>query len=302
MINIMTKVIALLLAVLLWFNVVSKKQYEANLTLPVTEVDCPPGLTPVSGVPRSLAVKVMAEGRKLLRSDWKDAGLRIKATRMRRGVNTLELNLETVSLLRTEKVTLIELPGAGPISIQLDRVDTLTKPIASRLVVHSAAGSSTLPAPPRLVPSRTRVIGPSALIEAIDSIYTESRTVDFSSDTMQFKLRLIRPAGEAVKLGNDSVMVTLVPDRMTSKPFHNIPVVLESNPQGRRATPVPDRVTVEVRGPQRVIDTLSSSSILARVRNDSVATAASRKVEVSCPSSCLISRVTPDSVRILVNP
>ena len=67
--NILTKVIALLLAILLWFNVVSKKQYEADLTLPVTEVDCPPGLTPVTGVPRSLAVKVMAEGRKLLRSD-----------------------------------------------------------------------------------------------------------------------------------------------------------------------------------------------------------------------------------------
>ena len=299
--NILTKVIALLLAILLWFNVVSKKQYEADLTLPVTEVDCPPGLTPVTGVPRSLAVKVMAEGRKLLRSDWKEAGLRIKATRMRRGVNTLELNLETVSLLRSERVTLIELPGAGPISIQLDRIDTLAKPIASRLVVRSAAGSSTLPAPPRLVPSRTRVIGPSALIEAIDSIYTESRTINFGADTVRLKLKLIPPAGRAVRLENDSVTVTLTPERLTSKPCHNLPVALEADPQDRSITAISDRVTVEVRGPQRMIDTRSSPSLLAQARNNGAATAASRKVDVSCPSSRLISRVRPDSVRILVN-
>ena len=48
-INILIKLIAILLAILLWFYVVSQKDYEYELTLPVTEVDYPDGLGLVSG-------------------------------------------------------------------------------------------------------------------------------------------------------------------------------------------------------------------------------------------------------------
>ena len=74
--NILIKILAILLAILLWFYVVSQKDYEYELTLPVTEVDYPAGLGLVEGMPDSLSIKIFAEGQKLLSNNWKRAGLK----------------------------------------------------------------------------------------------------------------------------------------------------------------------------------------------------------------------------------
>ena len=86
--NIIIKLIAVVLAVFLWFNVVTQKQYEYDLTLAVTDVELPPSLGAVNPFPDSLTIRIIAEGKKLLQDDWKEAGLRIKAGRLRRGQPT----------------------------------------------------------------------------------------------------------------------------------------------------------------------------------------------------------------------
>jgi hypothetical protein len=298
--NILLKITAVLLAVLLWFHVVSKKQYEYSLTLPVTEIDLPAGIGPVSGFPDSLVVQVSADGKRLMRTDWKKAGLKIKATRLRRGINSLELNLETVSLVRADNVSLLELPGAGVVTVNLDRLDTLQVPIASRLSAATNGGAIYIAGKIVLTPDKTRVIGPAALLAQIDSIRTEPKTVNNGDSVHSLYLKLESPEG--VRLQNDSVLARVSFEKAAIRRFEPLPVAMGRNPLGGDADIEPDRVAVDIRCPESIIDTIASSSITALVNNDGSIRDGFLKVEVIFPRRCTLLRVVPDSVRVRITP
>lgn len=300
--NILLKITAVLLAVLLWFHVVSKKQYEYDITLPVTQFDLPTGVGPVSGFPDSLAVRVLADGKRLMRNDWKKAGLKIKGARLRRGINSLDLNLETVSLVRAENVTLQELPGAGTITVQLDRLDTLDAPIAARITVAPERGAMYITGAVNLTPNKTRIIGPASLLDQIDSIFTEPIILQNGDSVHNIYLKLQPPAEAGLRLLTDSILARVSFERAVTRRFEPLPVVLGRNATGGEAVFEPDRVAVDLRCPEAISDTLSSSAVRVRVHNDGGIREGYLKVEVSYPRQCTLIRVVPDSVRVRISP
>ena len=299
--NTLIMIIALLLAVLLWFNAVAKKEYEYELTLPVTGIDFPPGLGPVTPLPESLQVRLLATGKKLLHSDWKRSGLHIKAMRLRRGANTLDLNLETVALTHSDNVTLLDLFGMTSVPVYLDRIEPTTKPIAARLTVIPADGYIAIAGQDRLDPPRATVIGPEMLLKQIDSIYTEQKTIDQAVKSIEVALALEKPAGMPVRLVSDSTVATVKLDRKTIRRVDNLPIMAELDvPSEKTITLVPDKLSIEIEGPQTIIDTLSSSHFKIKLTGNPVSGYA--RPEIFLPPSCRLIRTVPDSVLIQVSP
>ena len=300
--NISIKLIAVLLAIFLWFNVITKKQYEYELTLPVAAVDFPAGLGPVNQLPDSLTIKVAATGKKLLRDDWKTSGMRLKATRLRRGMTNLELNLETVSLIRSEDVALLDIAGPSSVPVQLDRIDSVLKPIASRLAVVPAEGYMIVEGPGGINPIRTQVIGPALLLNRIDSIYTEQKIIDDAEDSVGRILDLEIPADMSLTLGHDSAEVTVVIDRVKKRIFEDVPVTFPAGLGNRRAIVDPERIVVEIEGPQESIDSLKASTIMPLIAYNGLMRTGFVIPEVILPANIRLVKLTPDSVRILVSP
>lgn len=300
--NILIKLAAVLLAVLLWFNVITQKQYEDELVLPVTDIELPPTLGLVTPLPDSLTIRVMAEGKKLLRNDWKRAGLRVKAGRLKRGVNSLEINMETVLLVRPEHVTMLDLPGASPIMVRLDRIDSILKPVASRLAIIPADGYMVLPDQGGISPLQTQVIGPAVTLMQIDSVFTEQRILDGISETAAITLDLAVPDEPGISLGHDSAVVEVVIDKAAEKRFENIPVVVIVHTSGRRPIVDPDRVTIQVQGPESLLDSLTENMIQVRVAPPAAIRSGYTVPEVVLPANVTLTDLEPDSIRILITP
>jgi hypothetical protein len=300
--NILIKVVALFLAVLLWFNVITEKQYEYEINLPVTSVELPAGMSAVTPFPDSLMVKVLAEGKKLLRNDWKQAGLRIKATRLRRGINVLELNLETVSLIRSEHITLLELLNAAPVNVHLDRADSALKPIASRLTVLPQREHMIVAGKGSVFPPKVKAFGPSGVLGGIDSIYTETRTLDGIENSVSVPLGLIIPDSLEVTLSQDSVVIEVVVDQILHKKYAGIPVVVASGSAAGRVMIVPDRVTVEINGPETLFEPLSEKDIRVRAIPPKNGKSGYVRPQITLPPNFSVASVTPDSLRITISP
>jgi len=300
--NILIKVIALFLAILLWFNVITEKQYEYEINLPVTSVELPAGMSAVTPFPDSLMVKVLAEGKKLLRSDWKQAGLRIKATRLRRGINILELNLETVSIVRSEHITLLELLNAAPVNVHLDRADSALKPIASRLTVLPRHEHMIVAGKGSIFPPKVKAFGPSGVLGGIDSIYTETRTLDGIENSVSVPLGLIIPDSLEVTLSQDSVVIEVVVDQIAHKRYTDIPVVAATDSFIGHVVIVPDRVTVEINGPKTLFEPLSEKDIRVRAIPPKNGKSGYCHPQVTLPHNFSVASVTPDSLRITISP
>lgn len=298
--NVIIKLIAVLLAVFLWLNVITQKQYEHEYALAVTEVELPASLGSVNPFPDTLTVRVMAEGKKLLRDDWKKAGLRIKAGRLKRGINQLELNLETVALVRPEHINLIDLADAAPIMVQLDRLDSTLIPVASRLAVIPREGYMIIEGQGEISPLSTQVVGPALALQRLDSIDTEQKILDDVSESVHLILALTCPEGMDVTLGHDSASIDVRVDKISRKRFENISVSIGHIRTGR-AIVDPDKVSVEVEGPQSLMDSLSLNHIRVEVTPPGNKSGYAIP-QVSLPPNFKASDITPDSIRILVSP
>ena len=302
MLNIMIKLIAIALAILLWFNVVTNKEYEHELTLPVTAVEFPAGLGPVNPLPDSLLVRVLAEGKKLLSSDWKKSGLRIKATRLRRGNNRLEINMETVSLVRPEEITLLDIPEINSIAFQLDRIDSVYRPVASRVAVVPSRGYMIVSGRTTINLDSVLVVGPRSVVAQIDSVFTKQKILDDKDENINTVVDLEIPEEFLISLGVDSVNIEIIVDKIETVRFDNIPVILSGDLNRRGAIVDPDRIAIELEGPRELIDSLTQRDFRARV--DYKGTIADGYVvpDISLPQNVSIVKITPDSIRILVSP
>ncbi len=300
--NIIIKLLAVVLAILLWFNVITEKQYEYELKLPITDYELPSNLAPITPLPESLSVKVLAEGKQLLRSDWKHAGLRIKATRFVRGQNTIDFNLETVSLVRSENVTLLDIPATMPVVVRLDRVDSTLIPVASRLAVIPDDDYMVVAGSERVTPSNVWMIGPVQTLGRIDSVFTEQRILDGAEELVRVELRLEIPDQMSVLLRQDSVTAWVAVDKIREREFAGVPVAVLPDGIIRRPVVDPGRVTVTVRGPVSIIDTLSSDGINVAVQAAGDGKGEYLKPQVQLPQNVSLIRVSPDSVRVIVSP
>lgn len=300
--NIIIKLLAVVLAILLWFNVITEKQYEYELKLPITDYELPSNLAPITPLPESLSVKVLAEGKQLLRSDWKHAGLRIKATRLVRGQNMIDFNLETVSLVRSENVTLLDIPVTMPVVVRLDRMDSTLIPVASRMAVVPHDDYMVISGSEKITPPNVWVIGPVQILGRIDSVFTEQKILDGAKEPVRAELKLEVPDQLSVQLRQDSVAAWVAVDKVRDREFTGVPVAVLPDAIVRRPVVDPGRVTVIVRGPVSIIDTLASDDISVAVQAAGGGKGEYLRPQVQLPQNVTLVHISPDSVRVIFGP
>jgi YbbR domain-containing protein len=299
--KIFIQIIALLFAVFLWFNVVTKKNYEYTLILPVTEYEFPPGLGPVNDLPDSFEVKVSGQGKVLFRKDWKEAGLKVKATKLTRGIGNLELNPETVNLADGERVKLLALERLDPLVIRLDRIDTVSKSVASRLGVVPSHGYTIITPGIEIDPQQVDLIGPRALLVEIDSIQSASRIIDDADEDVSVLLALENPHPRSLRIIPSMVTISVPVDKIESRSFSGVPVRAQHS-SGAAVILDPDRVTIDVTGPERLLDSLRRDDISVTIRRSGISADGYAAPEVTLPEMISLSAVRPDSVRVVPAP
>ena len=302
LLNISIKILALVLAIFLWFNVITKKNYEYEITLPVKSIDLPADLAPLTPLPDSITIKVSAEGRKLLRADWKRSGLRLRGARLKQGYNVFEPSLESVILIQPDDITLVELINAQPFRLQLDTIDSIHVPVATRVTATSAEGFVVRRALARLSPTRVLVIGPASHIVQIDSIINEPRTFDRLNSSGDYPLSLLRPPGPSVTIIPDTVVLSLPIEPASTRVFDSVVVSAAGMERKRKTLCEPSWVAVEVTGPKSLLDTLSAGAVSAHLTVPTPDPPGYAVPEITVPDEVTVSAIRPDSVRIVSSP
>lgn len=308
-INIVIKLIAVLLAIFLWFNVITQKKYEHRFDLPVTEIDLPAKFGVMTSLPESLSVVVEAEGKKLLRDDWQKAGLRIKAGRLKRGLNILEINTESVVLVRGEEIEIKEISGLASLEIRLDQIDSVLKPVASRLAIVTAEGYTVVTGKGSINPIQTMVTGPAALLRQIDSIFTEQKIIDDVDGSTELMLALEVPFGMSFTTAHDSARVETVVEPIKTRRLENVTVTMVdpktmrviSAGSYRKCVIDPAQVTLEVTGPASLINSLKKGQIKVTAEIPYEKFDGYVEPNVILPDGITLLSISPDSLRVVAN-
>jgi hypothetical protein len=164
------KVLALLLALFLWFTVAERRQVELDVELPLKYINMPPEMTFASEVPRTAKAKIRGKG-KFLRWRLQDVYFGIDLSPAEGGIITHIISpgeIETPSGKDVEVLEVIEPKG---IRVELDKL--VTKKVSPMPVLEGELpDDKVMLGKPKTDPAEIVISGAEKLIEPLDSVAT----------------------------------------------------------------------------------------------------------------------------------
>jgi len=296
--NLTLKIVALILGLLLWFHVATEKTYVYQLRLPITVINLDDDLSLVRFPADSVTVVVSANGKQLLRSKWREDGVRVNAVAFTSGRHQLTLTPANTSLAAGAGfISLDEIISPSVLELYIDRTSEVMRPVETDLVTAAddgyAVASISLPQP-----AEVKMVGPRSLLSGFKTVFTEHKELTGLRNSLEISLPLARPAGHGIKLEPDSVTVKVQVVPVKTRVFDSVPVVLYNVPVDQPAVCRPQHVTVVLTGPPDDIDALDPSALVASadfIQRDGSGRAA---LKVGCPARFKLKSVSADSVAI----
>jgi YbbR domain-containing protein len=296
--NLWVKIAALILAILLWFHVVTNKIYQQEMTLPLTYIDVPGKLVLADAPPDSITVQISATGKRLLRSDWKRSGLRLLVNRSHSGQFKLELSKENLSLVKSEKTELLEVVSPREIELTFDKRAEKRVPIISRvyffpMYCFAAIGNDSID------PAYVTVSGPESKISELRHIETMEKTIEGIKDNITTKLTVKNPNiyGLIIRPDTVSIFTQVIPVKVRT--FSNLPIQLINAPSNEDYRIYPSQVELRLAGSSGVIENLKVSQIIVYVDYARVDSSGKIPIETKTPSSISVVSRSIDSVKLI---
>jgi len=252
------KVLAILLASVLWFTVAGEHVVERSLRVPLAVVHVPKNLEIVGDLPESVDVRVRGSAAQLSRLATGDVVAMLDLTTARTGSRLFHLRADEVSVPYGIDVAQVLPPT---ISLSLEK--------SVRRIVPIVPTTDGDPAPGFVVgrisaePSTVLVVGPESHVRDVASATTEPVEIDGKSErvrdvvtvgVMDSSVRLVEQPQSA------TVVIEILPAPV-EREVPGVPVRARNLAKGLRQTVVPAVVRVNVRG-QR--------DVLGRVRPDTI--------------------------------
>jgi len=296
--NYQAKIALFIMAVFLWFFVVTSKNYNQVLDVPVEIVGLQKGKVFLEPPADHVKVRFHGKGTSLLL-------LSIV------GDAHFTLDISTINFfydfpLRTEllrwasgiNVEVTEIIAPDTVYIRID--DKLEKTLKVKpMLAVSLAENYTAVGPIKVSPDTVVAVGAKSILEGMSTIPTQVKSYENATGSINVRLDLIPPDEGEVNLDPPEVRVQLKVDRLESKQLNAVTVnVIECSP-GKTGFAVPGVVNVRLKGAKSIMDKLSQGDVMISV------SAAQKPHEngyykpvVHLPDGIELISIMPDSVKI----
>ncbi|MEW6262056.1 MAG: CdaR family protein [Thermodesulfobacteriota bacterium] len=244
--NLGLKLLALGIAIVLWFMAVGRERAEVGFNVPLELVNIPPSLVIVNQVPDGVSVRI--HGSVALTRQVSERKLRfsLDLSGATTGPNRFILQPESLNLPRELRVTRV---SPDVITVELEKL--AVKAFSVLPVIKGEPVAGYVIEEINLEPKTVEVRGPVSLVDRLDVIWTNPIDVTTLSApaTLQTKPSLPDMMLSVVKPTTIQVKVK-VGEKITVREFKEVPVeVMQAPGEGRDYRVTPQTVTLVVRGP-----------------------------------------------------
>ncbi len=252
------KILALVIAVLLWFNAVLERSYLTDIDVPVTidrvETD---KLVSEPGT-RAALVTMEGKGKDLVGMRFRQPEFRLVVPEARAGV--LRLNLTPSDLRLPEQIVVRSI---NPDYVELTLSEVKTRPVTVEVPTRGDPSSGLTVTSVRPI-TRVRLAGPEEDLELFSTVYTESLDLGTVRRNDTVTLRVLPPEGASFSTRPETVAVAVTVEKEGARIFLGVPVEV-GPPEGRTATVEPNEAQIAVAGPETRLDDLKPADIRARI-------------------------------------
>ena len=296
------KIVAVVMALLLWFHVATEKVYEYTKNFPVEMSNVPEGLVLAREVPKEVQVKIQGKGKELLKLLLMEKRiLQIDIGDFRAGENNYDFKSEEIPMPEDLYLRVEEIESPKSIRVNLDRLIEKKVPIRSRITIvpeegYIASGEMSLQ------PQEVSISGPRGFLRNITSIETEERVLENVTEVVSDRIALIPPEGHNVELSFNEVNFSAGVQKAVGKEITSVLVEIVNLARGRKVEVRPESISVVVFGGEDVVNRLTRDQIKVIVdcanakRNEE----AKLQPQVKLPPLVSLIRTEPDSLVVTI--
>ncbi len=204
--NLGLKLVALLMAVLVYLNVYTDRPANMLVSFPVQITDLADSLSLTGPVPGVVQAELKGTGKTLIRLRLSEPLLQVSLSGVERGHYERALSATDLPLAAFGGVEVVRVVGPRMLELDLDRKVTRRLPVAPRLEGSAVAGVDTTT---RIVvqPATVSVTGPESVMAGLDSLVLEPVRIEGRHDTVRAQ---VAPAALPEWCTADPPVVTVV--------------------------------------------------------------------------------------------
>lgn len=297
------KIVALVMAVLLWFHVATEKTYEYTKSFPLKISNIPKELILSQEVPKDARVKIRGKGKELLKLlllEKRNVQIDIRDFKM--GERNYILKPEEIPIPEGLDLRVEEILSPQSITIDLDRLLEKKVPIRSQIMILPEEGYLQI-GEVNLERNEVVISGPARLVKGIESIQTEKKVIDKVTAAISDRIGLKLPQGYNLKLSFSEVNFSSNVQKGMTKQILGVPVEVLNLPKGRKAEVKPENIKVVLFGGEEVVTNLTRDQI--RVTTDCAKVKRNvqtkLKPSVELPPTVSLTRTEPDSLVVTIH-
>jgi YbbR domain-containing protein len=162
------KLLAVLLAVIMWYFVVGEERAEVGLTAPLILINMPRDLIVVNNVPHGIEIRVNGPSSLVRSLSAENLSKSLDLSNAREGTVSFSISAEGIPLPRGVKITQI---NPTQVTVVLQKLLTKTIVIHPRVTGRPASGFELVSV--KINPEQVDIAGPDEVVKKIEGLYTK---------------------------------------------------------------------------------------------------------------------------------
>lgn len=252
-----TKLLALVIAVSLWFVANLQYDVEKNIQIDINYANLPLGLVIANNPPEKLTVRVRGPRSQLSSVTSNNMLFTVDLSNLGKGMSLYEITTDQIVPPRDVQVT-----GISPAEIEVD-IDKLSdKNVKVVPSIGPLEAGYEIMGEPEVAPSHIKIRGPESLITKIKSITTDPVLVEGEKAKFTIEVPLRSPYSLVKVVGNNTVRVTVdIEEKTLEKEFNNLDINFVNFEDTDFETDRSIVTELSFEGPFSVINNLNSEDI-----------------------------------------
>jgi len=293
--NLLLKIIVLLIAAVLWLQLILLQEHVESFKIPVTLINLPAQLVPNQEELPEIPVTIKARGIDLVYVQLSGVTFEVDASEYRYGENKLLLNSNNLAKPKRIQIELVDVAAGEDLFVSLDKVIEKKKNIELR---YKTAEDEEYFSNYKIQLSGIKVMvsGPSSLVNEVGSIKTEELSRN-SVVKDKIKVSLIKP-DPRLQLQKEQLNLDILESRIITKTISLIPITF---PHTLEISIIPQKVTVMISGPEDILQNVDKNSIKARLDINNINRLEYTGILFELPTGTKIQEYTPNRIQVIKN-
>ncbi len=254
------KFAAFFCALLLWFYVMSERQYTYTAELPVITQNIPRAMALMNQFPKTIKAEIRGKGKDLILNRETPGHFLFDLANLKLGENTIFPHKRHFMKPPTGDVTLITIFNDENLVINAETRISKQIPVRNRVTVEPSP-NFILSKPPLISPKYITISGARSLVTKIFEIPTAPITLSALNHdtTMQVALS---PLPSLIEQKENQTKITIAIEPLRIKPFSDIAVSLLNSPKDSFTYRlVPSSASITITGAKSILETLTPDDI-----------------------------------------